>query len=513
MKFKVSSKRFFAMVCVFAMFLSVFAGCSGKSAPAPAQSSSVATSQPANLPPFPVSIIINYFTAEPPEKDGPTQKAIEAYTNTKLDIAWLPSAAYDDKFNVLMSSGDMPMMLLVKDNKMPVVVQAVQGGAFWELGPYLKDLPNLSKANPIVQNNVSYDGKTFGLYRRVALARYGFVVRRDWMDSLNLKDPANIDELYNVLKAFTLNDPDKNGKADTFGLVERNSFMVHDGLTVAYGGPNIWSVDSAGKMTPAFMTKEYMDASNFLKKLYDEKIMNGDFAVAQKPQTYDYVNKGAGGMYWGSMDDSKSQHGPLFKANPSAKIDVFSSVSGPKGMRMKPTTGWNGMLFFNKKMVKTEADLKKCLAFVDKLEDKKMQDLFTYGVEGRHYEVVNGLIKPFADKTDLFAKELGSWSQFSVMQYVDNRSKADVLPIVAKYEKLWADNEKYAVANPCEPFISPTYTTNGTELDKIILDARVKYIMGAIDAAGWQKATDQWLKSGGEKMIKEFEASYAKVKK
>lgn len=511
MKKRFSVKSVFTILLVFTLVVSMFPGCSSKAPQGQSQQAAATTSEPTSQSPFSISIIMNYFTAEPPEKDGPTEKALEEYTNTKLDISWLPSAAYDDKFNVMVSSGDMPMIILVKDNKMPMIVQAVSQGAFWELTPHLKSYKNLAMANSVVQNNVCYDGKTYGLYRMRTLARYGFIFRRDWLDTLGLKEPGSIDELYNVMKAFTLNDPDKNGVNDTMGMVERDEFMTHDGLVIWHGGPNNWKVDN-GKMTPAFLTKEYMDANNFMKRLYNEKLINGDFAVAKKTQTYDFMNKGTAGMYYGSMDDSKSQHGPLFKANPKAKIDVFSQIKGPKELRLKPTTGWNGMLFFNKKAVKTEADLKKCLAFVDKLDDQKMQDFLLYGVEGRHFEKANGLIKPIAEKNDLYQKELGSWSQLSV-QYSNSKSKADSIPVVQRYEKMWEDNEKYVVANPCEPFISATYSTNGTELDKIIKDARTKYIMGALDEAGWQKATDQWLKSGGDKIIKEFEEAYSKISK
>ena len=38
------------------------------------------------------------------------------------------------------------------------------------------------------------------------------IVRKDWLDELNLPEPATLDDYYNVLKAFTEQDPDGNGK-------------------------------------------------------------------------------------------------------------------------------------------------------------------------------------------------------------------------------------------------------------------------------------------------------------
>lgn len=48
--------------------------------------------------------------------------------------------------------------------------------------------------------------------------------RKDWFDALNLQSPKTLDDWYNVIKALTLNDPDKNGKNDTYGLMlEKNT--------------------------------------------------------------------------------------------------------------------------------------------------------------------------------------------------------------------------------------------------------------------------------------------------
>ncbi len=40
-----------------------------------------------------------YYNAEPPKKDSVGIQEIEAYTNTKLNINWVPSTAYEDKVN------------------------------------------------------------------------------------------------------------------------------------------------------------------------------------------------------------------------------------------------------------------------------------------------------------------------------------------------------------------------------------------------------------------------------
>ena len=44
------------------------------------------------------------------------------------------------------------------------------------------------------------------------------------------------------------------------------------------GGPNKWQYES-GTFTPEFMTEPFFEAMKFFKRLYDEKLINQDFAV------------------------------------------------------------------------------------------------------------------------------------------------------------------------------------------------------------------------------------------
>lgn len=72
-----------------------------------------------------------------PSKGNEIQQKIEAYTNTKLDIQWIPASAYNDKINVMIASSDMPKIVKVQYN--PTVTSAMRNDVFWEVGPLLKD--------------------------------------------------------------------------------------------------------------------------------------------------------------------------------------------------------------------------------------------------------------------------------------------------------------------------------------------------------------------------------------
>lgn len=214
--------------------------------------------------PLKISVMTTAYSTDPVKPDSDAIKMINEYCGVDLQIIHVPSTAYVEKMNLTMASGEMPMVMLAQDRGASVF-QAVRQGAFWEIGPYLKEFPNLSQASDVVLWNSSFDGKVYGLYRGRPLGRNGVIYRSDWVQNLGLSTPKTIDEFYNMLYAFTYKDPDKNGKNDTYGMVMTKYMGPFDNVLTWFGGPNGWGFDAAGNVIPAFMTPEYKDTLKFFK--------------------------------------------------------------------------------------------------------------------------------------------------------------------------------------------------------------------------------------------------------
>ena len=56
----------------------------------------------------------------------------------------------------------------------------------------------------------------------------GWFIREDWLDNLGLEMPKNVDEYYNVLKAFKTQDPNGNGIDDEIPYFNRNAGVDYD---------------------------------------------------------------------------------------------------------------------------------------------------------------------------------------------------------------------------------------------------------------------------------------------
>ncbi|MDR2618521.1 MAG: extracellular solute-binding protein, partial [Treponema sp.] len=96
----------------------------------------------------------------------------------------------------------------------------------------------------------------------------GLYYRRDWAEKLSIKKPANMDELYEYLKAVVNNDPDGNGVKDTYGLTAGGvgAYFYPFGAFV-----DDWIYLPNGKVQPGYMDEEPMVATlTWLRKIFKE---------------------------------------------------------------------------------------------------------------------------------------------------------------------------------------------------------------------------------------------------
>jgi putative aldouronate transport system substrate-binding protein len=453
-----------------------------------------------------VTYMMSFNTAEPQREDNIFWKKIEEYTGTDVQITWVPQSGYIDKTAAVIASGEMPQVLAIlnpEQYKSGLILNAIRSGLFWELGPYLKDYPNLKpeNMNPLTANNFQIGGKIYGVYKSMEIARNGLYFRNDWLKNVGLNTPKTMDDLYNVMKAFTLSDPDKNGKQDTYGLVtDKDDYNL---FPIWFGAPNGWGVKE-GKLYPAFEHPRYLEAMKFLKKLYDEKLMNQDFTLYNVNKSNDAINAGKGGVFVRSVST-------LLKFEKlQDKITKVASIKGPDGNFAAAEDGFAGSFLVPKSSVKTEKELRQLLAFFNKLADRQIQDLFEWGVEGVHFEKKNGVIEQ-TDRAQ-FAKDRPG-IQFMGLSFKKDVSPGKYDPLTQMLNETSEQNEKIAVGNPATPLTSKTYLERGADLDIILSDANVKFIMGAINEAGWKDAIALWHKNGGDAVIKEYNEDYAKSKR
>ncbi|MFD0675902.1 MULTISPECIES: extracellular solute-binding protein [unclassified Paenibacillus] len=499
-----------AVTASLVLISTVLAACSSENA-APATGTSAAGNTAAQEK-FTMTMVNQFTQNQPPGEDDEFVKKIEEFTNTKLAITWIPGGNVHEKINAIIASGDMPKALLVFENKSTTLINAVRAGVFWEIGPYINEFPNLKKyLYPEVLEGVKIDGKLYSLYRSRPLIGDGVVIRKDWLNNLGLSQPKTPDELYNVIKVFTQNDPDKNGKNDTIGLVDESALRGFGYVAAIHGAPNEWELKD-GKLSPAQFHPGYLEALKFYRKLYKEGLMNKEFTLQSRTQAHELLQKGQAGVRIGDPDMIIGISAGT--TDPKAQWDTFVKMQSTTGSeRVFMSNGYTGNFFFPKSAIKSEAELKQVLGYFDKLSAPEMQTMFTWGLEGKHYSLKDGKASVTPEQA---ANNAVVNNRRNELQIVDGlqasiqgqRNPVDQAWISAKQEM----NSK-VVTNPAITLISKTLTERGTELKQILEDARVKFIIGEIDEAGWDNEMKKWRSAGGDKVIQEMNELYAKMPK
>lgn len=89
-----------------------------------------------------------------------------------------------------------------------------------DISAYMPDrIKEIYKQYPTTFNPVVREGKVYGMAIAPNLTEGEvMLIRQDWLDRLDLKAPTTIEEFEQVIAAFTNEDPDGNGKKDTYGF-------------------------------------------------------------------------------------------------------------------------------------------------------------------------------------------------------------------------------------------------------------------------------------------------------
>lgn len=458
-----------------------------------------------------ISILAPLHFPQQPSKE--IMDEIEKMTEVHLDIRWVPEGVYTDKMNTALTTNSLDKVTFVKFSDYNLVKNAIRSEAFWEIGPYLQEFTNLKNLDKAILNQAAIDDKIYGLYTERPSSRQGIIIRKDWLNNLQLSTPQTIDELYEVIKQFTYNDPDQNGKRDTIGLVDRNDLVygVFKTLSSYFGTPNNWKIEN-NQIIPEFATAEYMNTMNFMKKLYNEKIINQDFALTSKEVQRDDFIRGQAGVYIGSMTDVQRLSVEAQALNPKVELTLINRIEGPDGYKVWSIPNYNGLYLFSKKAITTEEELKQVLTFFDRMMDKDVANLMMYGFEGRHYELQDGKVILPEETSQLRVNEVNPLYSLMIAD-VSNKNIMEVgkkEQLTALADQLIKDNELFLVNDPTVHLSSPTYDEKNVELSAIIVDATYNYILGNLNAGQFQQEIERWKRNGGFQIIQEYNESIAR---
>ncbi|MBO9607639.1 MAG: hypothetical protein J7639_16890 [Paenibacillaceae bacterium] len=339
-----------------AVVLTAGTACSGKhetaAKPTPAASSAQSSASPKATAkdPFgkfeqPVTLSVGYYNPDEykwPDgaiNDNEYTKLYEDKLNVKFKHAFeVPHAGYEQKVNLMVSSNDIPDVLVVTESQFKLLAES---DMLEDLSKVFDDYasPTLKKLyadfGPEFMRKVSPGGKLLGLPSTAPARNNDGVVwiRRDWLKNVGIELPDTIKmaDLEKVAKAFVENDPDQNGKKDTYGIQSTSNFvtasMGYNTLDLLFTAgksfPKIWTKDAGGNIVYGSLTKETKAALGAIRDLYAKGLIDKEFGTIKPEQFNKDIYAGKAGITTGQS---------------------WSSIAFPDSVKNDPKADWNAYM-------------------------------------------------------------------------------------------------------------------------------------------------------------------------
>jgi len=218
---------------------------------------------------------------------------------------------YQQKLGSALASGNIPDIVRVNAQQLR---QLANEGLMQDLtsvyeqyaAPFTKDVLNQEGTGPFEAATI--DGKLMAIPETSASiegAQYLWI-RTDWLKRLELKPPETMNDLLAISKAFTENDPDGNGKNDTYGLALTqylwDPVMGALDFMAGYGAyPNIWLEDDTGKLMNGAVQPEVKKALAVLQQMYRDGQIDPEFALKDGRKEKAMISEGKIGMMFGEQ--------------------------------------------------------------------------------------------------------------------------------------------------------------------------------------------------------------------
>lgn len=468
-----------------------------------------------------ISVMI-YDRARVPAEEGNYEK--NRWTewinkNGPVDVNFVPIPRNkpEEKLNLLFASGSAPDLIIEysTDNRNAWYASKQIQPIGDAIEKYSKEYKEQLQKYPILRKlGTRADGKLYdvGFVTGKLDINWMYLVRADWLKALKLEAPKTVEELYAAAKAMTEQDPDGNGKKDTYGMGLAGHFN-DKAVDFMFGNPIIgFHVQKDDSLV--FGWDNLKASTEFKKRLFQEGIVDKDFAADSNGEKLkrDFVN-GKVGFYSVQNGDIRAILEAFGKNVPNGELipiplpkSSFGQFSPPIGVPAQVAGVVNS----------AAKDLKSVVQYIDFLSQEKTVKTLKWGIEGENYKLnEKGCPNPIdAEKNK---KEIGWSADYSILSSqeairhcdalldrLDPNSKSDntYKAIVTEARKQYL-----TIDRPIPGYTSENYVPSlPTDLKMIQDSFKVDELLKSVITPDYspdkavQGLKDSWQKAGGAKI-------------
>lgn len=244
-----------------------------------------------------IEIFINPWVGIALEGVDPYRQWLDNLTNANWTLTY--ASDFNSELITRAAASDMPD-LIGFDSSADLFNLYDEGVLLEDWTPYAADMPQtFENMGDTAKMFYTKEGMLTCVTTKPGEQLWAFNIRKDWLTNLNLSMPTTVDELLAVAKAFTFDDPDKNGKDDTFGFTSAGGNGIGEiiSLELLYG-PLSYYVTADKNVSSYIVDGNLLKFVTLMKQIVDEGIINPDWYTIgwdeRKPNLYN----GMYGISW-----------------------------------------------------------------------------------------------------------------------------------------------------------------------------------------------------------------------
>ena len=355
------------------------------------------------------AVTANYASRQ----ETPFIEELEKRTGVNVELVELSN----DAFKLLLAGGDIGDYDIIWNNLnfLPASPElCVEDGLIVPLDEYLDECMPDYKA--LLESNFLY-GKgaktTEGEVYRAAMfkeSQYmmvtsGMIIRWDWLKDLNMEIPETPDELYDVLVAFR----DKKGAETPMSLTYSQlwSALATGGIANGFGLPTTDFYVENGEVHYGLAEVELKDALAYLNKLYEEKLLDAEFATVDSATSKANLMNGSSGVWYGAVAGGIGTiQKQMNETDPKFELTGMTGLVANKGdATIKPSYS-SLTSTFGACILPSCKNPEIAAKFLNYGYTEEGINFWNYGMEGVSYNMVDG----YPTYTDLIMNNPDGWT-------------------------------------------------------------------------------------------------------
>ena len=470
----------------------------------------------------------------PMDKNSEVERYFEELFDVDFNVWYIERSKWDELLNIRIATGEVPDVFTALSAKSFLnyvkqdILAEVSEEKIREVAPKIAAVvdgydPECWKYSKV--NGVNYAIPGYNYNNRYHVAS---VWRDDWLKNVGItKIPETLEEYEEAFYKFRNEDPDGNGKKDTYAISDKG---IYNSIFGAFGYlPRVMNSTAAmwrekdGELVYAGIQPEMKDALKLLAKWYKDGIIDPEFLTGENTGGHWSTSQAflngrigytANGVYYHVVppmaeEDTGSTFYMDFKSIAGADA-TYAIGKPPKGDseiygNFGGGTFSMGGIVFGKHLEKDEAKLNKILEIINTINtDKELYDISVYGFEGEHWEKSeSGLIVPKEGlNTSAERAKIGAANIFSLGGLYPVEWRTTEVDEITKKKYEWAEkNTKYAMIENDLIVDLDEISQYSSFLDKMREEVYIEIITGEKPIDYFDDFVEEFLKSGGQEMI------------